>query len=72
MKKLMVLRVPKDTDEKKARKQAKLAKKLHDKLWGKGSCEVLILEEGMELNVAAEEDWFPRPSVSLGAVTQDK
>jgi hypothetical protein len=54
MKKLMVLRVPKDCDPKKVRKQAKLVKKLHDKLWGKGSCEVIILEDGSDLYVAAD------------------
>lgn len=70
MKKLMVLRVPKDVDPKKVRKQAKLVKKLHDKLWGKGSCEVMILEEGMELYVAADSDWSPSESLASSLVTR--
>ena len=67
MKKLMVLRVPKDADEKKVRKQAKLVKKLHDKLWGKGSCEVIILEDGSDLYVAA--DTWEDPSLAARTVT---
>lgn len=56
MKKLMILKAAKE-DLKAAKKQAKLVKKLHEKLWGKNTCEVVVIEKDQELFILADDDW---------------
>lgn len=74
MKKLMVLQVRQDAPDasvalKRAKKQAKLIKKLHDKLWGKDSCEVVVLESTAVL-FSVCEDYEPAGSLCTPCAPQ--
>jgi hypothetical protein len=52
MKKLLVLNV---VDTKAGKKIARAAKKQYETLWGKGSCEVVVLPLEASLSVVADE-----------------
>lgn len=68
---MMVLKVPTGTNPRVSKKIAKQTKKLHEKLCGKGSCEVVVLEEGMELYIVSEEggnDWAGWSTLRNGPV----
>lgn len=61
MKKLFVLQIKDNQSSshvalmKQAKKQAKLLKKAHEKLFGKNTCEVVIITQEHEVFTMAEE-----------------
>lgn len=55
MKKCMILKAP-TSQVKDAKKVARQLKKAHEKLWGPGSCEVVVVTENMDV-VTVCETW---------------
>ncbi len=63
MKKLLVLNC---ADLKAGKKVARTAKKQYEKLWGKGSCEVVVLPLDANLMVVADEGLANMSSLATG------
>lgn len=62
MKKCMVLKSDLPTPE--AKKLARELKKAHETLWGKGTCSVVVMKHGSDLETLAET--YDEPSLSSG------
>lgn len=53
MKKCMVVRAP-VAALKEAKKVARQLKKAHEKVWGEGTCEVVVVPDTMEVSTVCE------------------